>query len=72
MKNQHWIRDALLSLIGSVLIWLVGQMRDDFKSLVTAVNQLTVRMEVLADQVTNETQTIHDHETRIRVLESRR
>lgn len=71
MKNQAWLRDAVLSIVGGLLVWLVGQMRDDFKSLVVAVNQLTVKMEVLADRVSNEHTTLVDHEVRLRRVESK-
>jgi hypothetical protein len=70
VKRQEWLRDAVLGIMGSLLVWLVGQMRDDFKSLVVAVNQLTVKMEVLANQVTSESFNIKDHETRLRDLEN--
>jgi len=72
VKNQAWLRDAVLGVMGSLLVWLVGQMREDFKSLVVAVNQLTVKMEVLANQVSSESTNVKDHEYRIRELENDR
>ena len=72
MGKQVWVKDAILSFIGSLLIWLVAQMRDDFKSLVVAVNHLTVKLEVLTEEVANDKSRLADHESRIRDVERKR
>jgi hypothetical protein len=69
VKKQEWLRDAVLSIVGSMLVWLCSQMREDFKSLVVSVNNLSIKMEVLANQVANESLSVHDHEDRLRVIE---
>lgn len=69
MKSQHWIKDAVISLIGSALIYIGSQMREDFKTLVISVNNLTTKLEVLANEVSNEQYIMRDHEQRLRNVE---
>jgi len=70
MKSQGWARDAILSIVGSALLWLGSQMREDFKSLVISVNNLTTKLEVLTSEVANEQYMIRDHENRLREVEN--
>jgi hypothetical protein len=70
MKSQGWIKDAIISLVGSALIYIGSQMRDDFKTLVISVNNLTTKLEVLTSEVANEQYLIRDHETRLREVEN--
>ena len=69
MKTQAWLKDAIISVIGSALIWLGSQMRDDFKTLVISVNNLSADVRVLAAEVTSERDSVRDHETRLREIE---
>jgi len=72
MKSQGWLREAIVSIIGSALIWVGSQMREDFKVLVISVNNLTTKLEVLTAEVSNEHYLIRDHEDRIRDIEKRK
>jgi hypothetical protein len=62
-------KDALLCAGSSLAIWLLTNMRSDFKDLTKAVTDLTVKIEAISSQSLANNETIKDHEIRLRVLE---
>lgn len=62
-------KDALLSAGCAFAIWILGNMRSDFKDLTKAVTDLTLKIETISNQSLANYEMIKDHESRLRSLE---
>ena len=64
-------KDALLCAACSMVIWVFGEMRSDFRRMVSAIEGLTLKMEDISIEQGNHSSDLKDHEARIRDLEKR-
>ena len=76
MKNDYneWMtwdkaKDALLCGACSLVIWIFGEMRSDFRHMTQAVEGLSIKMENISVDQINQLNDLKDHELRIRDLE---
>lgn len=62
-------KDALLCAAGSAAIWIFCQMRTDFQDMTKAVGYLTTKLEIIANELNGQQDSIRDHERRLRRVE---
>ena len=67
----EWALMASLSGTGAFIAQYVGRLTESVDQMNISVRQLNARIEVMTSELAHTTETIHDHETRLRVVERR-
>lgn len=64
-KVAAWVRDVLLAAFGSICMWQLTR-------LVTSVDSLNDKMATVVTQQVYFSRSLEDHESRLRILESKK
>lgn len=70
-KIVEWALMASLSGTGAFIASYVGRLTESVDQMNVSVRQLNARIEVMTSELAHTSQTIHDHEARLRTIERR-
>lgn len=70
-KHVEWFFFALLSSTAGLAVNYLGKLSTSITTMSESITSLNGKMEVIAQKLVYSEQTIHDHESRLRRIETR-